>query len=213
MSRTSVRTNRVVSPVKFYLTFSGDTGFSYWDGLKKERMSLGDTINFVALDTRSTVVGFSEAANSRVFSNRVQSLANEELTVRCGTNVVAKGLWADIKEKVKAFGGKFCTEVFALVEVNGEYQCAKIDFSGATLGDWMDFVESVGGKWNIYKSLITVTKGEERKKGRVTFHGVAFETGELPVDVNDAANAFNDDVLQPYLSVVVATAPVEDSAA
>ena len=71
---------------------------------------------------------------------------------------------------------------------------------GSILGDWMSFVEEMGGPWSVYKSLIVATKGEQRKKGRTVFHAVDFTTEDLDVETSAAADEFNDDKLQPYLN-------------
>lgn len=203
MSRTSKNNNanRVPSPIRYYISFSGERGtFSYWDSANKERVDLGSDINFVVLDTKSAITGWNDAANARIYSNRVSSVTKEELSVKCGNTVLVKGMYADIKEKIKAEGGKFCTEVFALVDIGGEYQPAQIDLTGVSLGCWMSFVDELGGSWATYAFLISTSKGEQKKKGRVEFIEVKFKASDLPSDLNEMANAFNDDMLQPYLA-------------
>lgn len=207
MSRTS-KTNsadRVPSPVRYYVSFSGERGtFSYWDSANKERVDLGSNIEFVIMDTRSAIAGWSDEANARIYSNRVKSTVKEELTVRCGTSILAKGMYADIKEKIKDKGAKFCTEVFALMLINEEYQPVQIDLTGAALGCWMKFVDELGGPWALYAFKIVTSLGEKKKKGRVEYVEVNFATAELDSELNEQANNFNDDALQPYLNAGVA---------
>ena len=207
MSRTSqTNSNRVPSPIRYYVSFSGEKGtFSYWDSANKERVDLGSEVEFVVMDTRSAITGWNDAANAKIFSNRVKSVVNEELTVRCDKQTLAKGLYSAIKGDIVNAGGKFCTEVFALMKINGEFAPVQLDLSGASLGCWMAFVEGLGGSWAIYKDLITTKLGEQKKKGRVTFFEVAFGTAPLSEDANELANAFNDDKLQPYLNNSTAT--------
>jgi hypothetical protein len=152
------------------------------------------------MDTRSAITGWNDAANARIFSNRVKSVANEELSVRCDKQTLAKGLYSAIKAEIVNAGGKFCTEVFALMKIAGEFAPVQLDLSGASLGCWMAFVESLGGNWAIYKDLITTKLGEQKKKGRVTFFEVAFGVAPLPEEADEMANTFNDDKLQPYLN-------------
>lgn len=201
MSRTDkTNSGKVASPVKYYISFSGQSGvFSYWDSEAKQRVTLGADIEFVVMDTRSAITGYNDEAQARVFSNRVKSTVKEELNVRCGNTVVAKGMYNDIKEKVKAFGGKFCTEVFALMKIDDEFQPVQIDFSGASLGCWMSFVDTLGGPWAVYAFKITTSLGDQKKKGSVKYFEVNFATEELDAELNEMANAFNDDMLQPYL--------------
>jgi len=201
MSRTSTNSgaNRVPNPVRYFVSFSGATGtFSYWDREAKEKVDLGESVDMVLMDTRSAVTGWNEEHGGRIFSNRVKSIT-EEFTVRCGKETLNVGLWSAIKDEVKSNGGKFCTEAFCLMNIEGVWEPVQLDFSGASLGDWMTFVESVGGKWNLYQNVISITKGEQKKKGAVKFFGLTFKQGELPTELSDEANTFNDDMLQPYL--------------
>ena len=206
MSRTNQNGNspRVPSPIRYYVSWSGEKGqFSYWDGEAKKRVELGPDTEFVVMDTRSAISGFNDEAQARVFSNRVKSTTKEEFNVRCGNNVIAKGFYADIKEKVKAEGGKFCTEVFALMNIDGDFQPVQIDIMGAALGCWMTFVDTLGGPWAIYAFKINTSLGDKKKKGRVEYFEVSFATEELTSELNEMANAFNDDMLQPYLNAGV----------
>ena len=205
MSRTSqTNSNRVPSPVKFYINFNQDGEFVYYDAEKKERVSLGSDLDFLVMDTRSAVGGFNKALDARIYSNMVKSVVTEEVTVKCGKETIDKGIWAEIKDRVKAKGAKFCTKVFALAKINGTLEPVELDFMGSAIGDWMSFIEELGGKWATYSSTISATKGEERKSGKNIYYGVAFSLKPLDPADNDAANAFNDDKLQPYLNAGVA---------
>lgn len=210
MSRTSTgsNVNRVPSPVKYFVAFNQEGNFSYWDKDTKERVSLGESVSFVVMDTRSAVGGWSDANSARIYSNKVKSVVTEEFTVRCGKETLQKGLWADIKDKAKGAGAKFCTEVFALMQINGELQPVQIDFMGSSLGDWMNFVEEMGGPWSVYKSLIVATRGEERKKGKTLYYGINFTTEDLDTEASTAADEFNDNKLQPYLNNSTTSEPV-----
>jgi hypothetical protein len=211
MSRTSTNKsgNKVANPVNYYISFGGDGVFSYWDKEAKQKVTLGSDVEFVVMDTRSAITGWNDDAKGRVYSNKVKSTVKEELTVRCGAATLAKGLYADIKEKVKSVGGKFCIEVFALMKIDDEFQPVQIDLSGAALGCWMSFVDELGGPWAVYAFTIKTALGEQKKKGSVKFFEVKFSTDELTSEVNEMANAFNDDMLQPYLMSVTTQSPEE----
>mgnify|MGYP006087222717 CR=1 FL=1 len=211
MSRTSAgnNVNRVPTPVKYFVSFAGEKGeFTYWDKEAAERVSLGESIEFVVMDTRSAVGGWSDPNQARIFSNRVKSVVTEELVVRCGKETLQKGLWANIKDAAKADGAKFCTEVFALVSIGGTLQPAQIDFMGSVLGDWMNFTEEMGGPWSVYKSKVVATKGEQRKKGKTLYYAVNFTTEDLTSEDSAQADEFNDDKLQPYLNAGAPSEPV-----
>lgn len=205
MSRTSKPSsvNRVPSPVRYFLRYSGQTGtFSYWDRDKQVQVDLGTSIDIVMLDTRSAVSGWceDEAHKGRIYSNRVKASSKEVLNVRCGKVTLATGLWSEIKDKVKASGGKFCTEIFALANINGNWEPVQLDLTGGALGDWMTVLDNAGGKYALYNSVLTVGKGEQKKKGSVKYFGLSVTEGSLANDLADRANEFNDDMLQPYLA-------------
>lgn len=215
MSRTDTNKNasKVKSPVRYYVTFGGDGVFSYWDSEAKTRVTLGSEVEFIVMDTRSAITGWNDDAAARVYSNRVKSTVKEELTVRCGASTLVKGMYADVKEKIKAVGGKFCTEVFALMNIGGEFEPVQLDLSGASLGCWMTFIDELGGPWAVYAFKVTTSLGDQKKKGSVKFFEVKFATAELDAELNEAANAFNDDFLQPYLSAGTVAAQEEMAAA
>jgi hypothetical protein len=209
MSRTSTNTNysRVPNPVRYFISYSGANGtFSYWDKDAKERVEIGNSVDLVLMDTRSAVTGWSEEFGGRIFSNRVKSTTKEQFNVRCGKNAISEGLWADIKDRVKTAGGKFCTDVFALANVNGSWEPVQLELSGASLGDWMTMLDEVGGRNSLYSVVLTMSKGEQKKKGAVKFFGLTFSNAELDSKLSEQANIFNDDMLQPYLSEGAPTA-------
>lgn len=200
MSRTSTRgdSNKIKSPLKYYVRYAAEKGqFEYWDG---EKAVYFDVLEMVLLDDRKCITGYNEKRKTRITSNRVQSTAKEMLRVRCGEEILAEGLYNDIKDKIVVSGGKFTNEIFAMVKIDGEFVPASIQFAGVANGCWIDFLDQSGGKYALYRSMVRATKGEHTKKGRSEFYTVAFETAQLPADLDVAANEFNDDSLQPYLN-------------
>lgn len=199
MSRTNTNTKRNPNPVNLYISFNGDGNFVYWDAKQQGRASFGPSIDLVLMDTRSTIAGFSKADNARIYANRVSALTKERLVVKAGEKVIAEGMYADIKNDIKAAGGKFATEAYALVVVDGELRPATITFTGEALRCWMDFMDEIGGKYAAYAYLVTASKGEEKKAGKNSYFSVKFSMSDLPAEYAEAANAFNDDYLQPFL--------------
>lgn len=200
MSRTNTRndSNKIKSPLKYYVRYAAEKGqFEYWDGEKAVHF---DELEMVLLDDRKCITGYNEKRKTRITSNRVQSTAKETLRVRCGEEILAEGLYNDIKDKIVVSGGKFTNEIFAMVKIGGEFVPASIQFAGVANGCWIDFLDQSGGKYALYRSMVRAVKGEHTKKGRSEFYTVAFETAQLPADLDVVANEFNDDFLQPYLN-------------
>lgn len=199
MSRTSTKDNsRVKSPLKHYVRYAAGVGqFEYWDGEKSVKF---DELEMVLLDDRKCITGWSEKKQARLTSNRVQSTAKETLTVKLGDDVLIEGLYNDIKDKIVVNGGKFTSELFAMAKINGEFVPVSVQFAGSANGCWLDFLDQSGGKYSLYRSVVKAVKGDFVTKGRSEFYTIKFETMPLAADLDEKANEFNDDFLQPYLN-------------
>lgn len=197
MSRVDAPTsNRIKSPVKYYLEFGGSEGvWAYWDGEKNVRT---DTIEFVVMDVRSSIGGWSESNNCRIHSNIVGT-TKTPFVVRAGKVVLVEGPYADIKNEVIAAGGKFVTNIFAMAKIDGAWVPVDIQLSGACLRDWSKFVET-NGLGSIYNSTISATRGEQQKKGAVKYFTPTFTSGSLDSDVAVIADEFCKNQLIPYLN-------------
>ena len=193
MSRTSV--TRVPSPMKLYVSFKGGEGvWTYWNGQKNVTM---DSLNFILLDVRSSITGWSDEANGNIYSGYFKN-TKEEISVRTKNKELVSGTYADKKTEIKAAGGKFTTNLFTLAFIDGEYVPSVISLTGAALRDWSAFVSDVGiGK--IYSYLITTSKGDQQKKGSVKFFTPTFSVVEADEDLCNKADAFTDEKLTPYL--------------
>ncbi len=198
MSRTDVPTsNRIKSPLKYYIEFGGAEGiWAYWDGEKNVRT---DTLEFVVMDVRSSIGGWSDANNCRINSNIVKSTVKNPLTVRAGKAVLAEGLYAEIKNDVVAAGGKFVTNIFAMAKIDGDWTPVDIQLSGACLRDWSAFVEASGSIFKVYEGVVSASRGEQQKKGSVKYFTPNFVLSEIPEGVAAAADEFCKDKLIPYL--------------
>ncbi len=197
MSRVDAPTsNRIKSPVKYYIEFGGSEGvWAYWDGEKNVR---ADALEFVVMDVRSSIGGWSESNNCRIHSNIVKS-TQTPFVVRAGKVVLVEGPYADIKNEVVAAGGKFVTNIFALAKIDEAWVPVDIQLSGACLRDWSKFVESTG-LGNIYNSSVSASKGEQQKKGAVKYFTPTFTAGALDPEVATTADEFCREKLIPYLN-------------
>ena len=198
MSRTDTPTsNKIKSPIKYYIEFGGAEGiWAYWDGEKNVRF---DNLEFVVMDVRSSIGGWSDANNCRISSNIVKSTVKNPLTVRAGKVVLAEGLYAEIKNDVVAAGGKFVTNIFAMAKIDGDWTPVDIQLSGACLRDWSAFVEATGNIFKVYEGVVSASRGEQQKKGSVKYFTPNFVLSEIPEGVAAAADEFCKDKLIPYL--------------
>ena len=198
MSRTDVpASNRIKSPLKYYIEFGGAEGiWAYWDGEKNVRV---DALEFVVMDVRSSIGGWSDANNCRINSNIVKATGKNQLTVRAGKVVLAEGLYADIKNDVVSAGGKFVTNIFAMAKIDGGWTPVDIQLSGACLRDWTAFVEASGNIFKVYEGVISASRGEQQKKGSVKYYTPNFVLSEIPEGVAATADEFCKEKLMPYL--------------
>jgi hypothetical protein len=200
MSRGTLKNaTRSKNPVKYWLSWKGDTGvFQYWDGEKSVEVG---KLTMLVLDRRSTVTGWSDMYSSRIFSNTVKNL-KEDFIVRSKNATIARGKWEDIKEIVKQAGGNFTVNIYALAKLDDsdelEPVCLQVDKT--CLKSWSDFTEN-NELWKIYKGLVTVQAGEEQKKGKIKYYVTSFVLSELEdEELNKQAKAFDIEHLQPYFN-------------
>lgn len=163
MSRTQ-RKGGSPSPIKRYLSFSGNTGlFTYYDKDKKENVEI-EELSLIVLDVRASVTGYNSGDKASISSNLVAAVGTEPLVVQSWKDgkkhLIAEGLYKDIKSAVKDAGGKFTTNIIALADVgdgNGE-QIVNLQLTGSALNGWIEFVNGLesGGE---YDNRITITKG------------------------------------------------------
>jgi hypothetical protein len=198
MSRTETQqSNKIKSPIKYYLEFGGAEGiWAYWDGEKNVRL---DSLEFVVMDIRSSIGGWSDANNCRIYSNMVKS-TKSPFVVKAGKTVLIEGPYADIKNEVVAAGGKFVTNILAMAKIDSIWVPVDIQLSGACLRDWSAFVEKSGSIFEVYKGVVSASRGEQQKKGAVKYYTPDFVLGEMPEGVDVVADKFCADLLMPYLN-------------
>lgn len=194
---TSNTASRIKSPVKCYISFSGETGvFSYWDNTEKKNVALED-LDMIVMDTRVSISGWSDENNCRIFSNYFRT-TKEKITVRAGDKDLLTGTYAEDKVKIKELGGKYQINIFALVDINGDWVPAVLQLSGSSLAAWSTFTET-NKIWDVYKSLLVVRKGPQQKKGRVLFHTPEFSLEALTDKVSGMADTVYKEYVKPYL--------------
>jgi|GEM_PF-6101693 len=226
MSRTK-RRGGAASPIKRYLGFSGSTGlFSYYDKDAKETVEL-EELSIIVLDVRGSVTGYNSGSKASISSNMVAEIGNEPLQVQSWKdgkkNLIAEGLYKDIKVEVKEAGGKFTTNIICLADVGEGEEVCNLQLTGSALNGWIEFVKGLDTDGE-YDNRITITKGalskvdgkefvpvtakEEkdleaklkknpRTRQPIWFFVLAFETTELTEEETERA-VENDESLQKY---------------
>lgn len=129
-------------------TVTRETGWYYWDktiGENGEEVRLEDDLRFIWLESMQSVSGFSKKEEIGIYSNEVpgtpdglKEYGKQELVVKIGTNIIAKGSWKEISEEVKGHGGKYTLAVYGnIMNKNGEWEIVRFLFSGSSREPWM----------------------------------------------------------------------------
>jgi hypothetical protein len=206
-----------VNPAKRWFRWSGKDGsITYYDKEKKENVPVKMPFTFLLLDELTTISGYSESEEKGIYSNEVKFTNSEKLNVRCGKNTMEVGLYADIKDAVKAKGGKYSRSCYiAFKDDSGSLEIGNFLMTGSSLsgGDhkadgakdkikldgWMDFMNA--NKKTVYSNAVKM-EADTRicKKGSNAYHIPKFSLVNIGEESNVLAAALDND-LQAFLAV------------
>lgn len=135
--------------------------FMYWnrDTQVEEEMKF-PTKFFLVAESRS-IKGYL-AEKGGVYSNEIYSFPNDVLTVRSWTGeILYEGLWADIKDKIKALGLKLIKNCH-YVDPKKPDELRTFCIKWAALKEWMTTFseENRNAAWNYFLSLWEVKEGK-----------------------------------------------------
>lgn len=210
------------NPAKRFLEWkSNDKTFGYYDkeiaesmkGKSAEEIKEAANVRiqlpfkFLVLDQLHTVSGWNDATSSGIYSNEVKFISKQVMTVKpFKGNEIAKGLYADIKEKVKNAGGHYVKSIYIMLE---DGTLANIQLKGSAVQQWGEFTNKSLSR--LPEEWVVVDKAVEGKKGAVKFTTPGFK---FDGSLNDAQAAQADavfDELETYLKayLIKEEAPVE----
>lgn len=197
---------------KFIDWKSNDKQFSYYDKENKVQVPIPLPFKFLALDEMHTIKGWSDSCQSAIFSNEVKYISKEIMTVKpFKGNEIAKGLYSDIKEKIKAAGAHYVKSIYIMLE---DGSLANLQLKGASCQAWGDFTKK--NRTRLPDEWVSIKKSEEGKKGAVKFYTPIFEfdksLSENEMDQADEAFRILETYLKAYLvkAEPVIDAPLED---
>lgn len=196
------------NPAKRFLEWkSNDKCFSYYDKEKKENVSVPLPFKFLVLDQLHTVSGWNDATSSGIFSNEVKFISKQVMTVKpFKGNEIAKGLYADIKEKVKNAGGHYVKSIYIMLE---DGTLANIQLKGSAVQQWGEFTNKSLSR--LPEEWVVVDKAIDGKKGAVKYTTPGFTFGGSLSDKEAAQADLVFDELETYLKayLIKEEAPVE----
>lgn len=196
---------------KFIEWKSNDKQFSFYDKEKGENVLIPLPFKFLYLEDLSTVKGWHDPSQSGIYSNEVLLISSQEMNVKSFKGgEIAKGLYKDIKEKIKLSGAHYVKSVYVMLE---DGSLANIQFKGSGVQAFGEFLNKnksrIKDEWTLVKSF------KEGKKGSVKYTVPEFifdktlsESQEMQAD-----EAFNtlEEYLKGYLKKTDAIeAPTND---
>lgn len=150
MSRSNF--TQIENPVQKWFQWSGSTGtLSYYDKEKKENVDVPLPFTFLFLDSCHTIKGFDDGTKLGIYSNEVKDLSKQVLTVKKGKDVMEHGLYKEIKDAIKAGGGKYAQSTYiAYKDESKNLVIGNIMFTGSSLA---------GGEHKLSKTEVVAVDG------------------------------------------------------
>ena len=193
---------------KFIEVSSDDGSLFYYDKEAKEKIDVPLPCYFAVLDELSTISGFNKKHKCGIYSNEIHSTMKEVLRVKTfkgGESIT--GLYADIKEKIVALGGKFSKSVYALFitgeDMNTEF--VNFKFKGSSFSAWLD------KGFNPMNFIVGITEFVEEQNGNNTYQVPVFKPFKSNPQI-DAAAIEQDKILQEYLKAYKSQQPEQEVA-
>lgn len=166
-------------------------------GEKGENVALPDGFAFLLLDQLATIKGWHDASESGIFSNEVRDTKSDQFVVKAFKGgPLIDGFYAQIKDRVRAMGGKYVTNCYVAFKDNGELKIGSVQFKGAALSAWMNFAKD--NRKQFFTKAIQIRGAKDDKKGSISFKVPIFKLIPTEDATNDAAMEL-DKTLQEYL--------------
>lgn len=187
------------NPAKKHIRFKNGK-FQYWDKAEEKNIEVSLPFEFIVLDELSAITGWSDKHQSGIHSNEIVFTPSDELVVKAfkGGELV-RGLYRDIKDKVKAEGGRYEKSVYALMD--GEL--VRFGFVGAALSSW------IGTEVGFTQPKFMVSKTEDAKKGATAYKVPIFAVVEATKEEFDEAKKMDVEILRPYMKKYLKTDPIK----
>jgi hypothetical protein len=186
-----------------------ETGWYYWDKTgnegEGENVKVPLPITFLWLESASSVSGYSEKKESGIYSNEVLDTRSQPMTVKVGKDTLTEGFWKDIKEEVKAEGGKYCTAVYALVMVDDKPEIWRFLMTGAS-NSWLSFSNNSNNR----KHAIVCYDTKFETKGSVEYEEPVFKYVSVEKELLELADQLYTEQVEPYFNYILEKPKVEE---
>lgn len=211
MGRSNPST-QIENPVGMYMTYEAAAGKGYFSTYKDEKnVPLNKAATYIVLETRIFGVGgFHVRTNKPIRSNVARNFTTDRLTVRIqGEQPFAYGLWAEIKDKVAAQGGKFVRYIFLMETQSKMICCAQL--KGSAILAWGEGLERYGMDDRSHEKkcvMMQLTGTEPKTAAGNPYESPLFGFWDVPVSTPegqelDALSMAADVQVQAYLDDVI----------
>ncbi len=172
-NRKDAFTSENTNPATKFIEWKSDhQKFAYWDKEKEANIFIELPLKFLAIKQLHTVKGYNPKYGGGIFSNEVEYLSTQELTVKYfkDRELIVKGFWNDIKDKVDQHKGHYALSLYVMLE---DGTLANFQLKGATVGQWYEFTKKT--KSRLYDEWISVKGYKEGQQGSVNYTYPIFE--------------------------------------
>lgn len=207
MSRSNT-TENARNPSTRWFEWHGSKGqINYWDKEAEKRVMLDLPFTFLLLDELATVKGWHEPSESAIFANEVRDTRQDTFVVKAFKGgELASGLYAGIRDRVKAVGGYFQLSCYIAYKDGDSLKIGNLGFNGAALSAWSEFKKSAPDKTDasgkrvrgFYLDAVTIHGYEDRVKGATQYRIPRFTLKTPTAETNEAAVRL-DAELQQFL--------------
>jgi len=177
-----------------------DGGFvRYYDKEKKENVVLELPFVFILLDELSTVRGWHDPSDSGIYCNEVRDTRQDTLVVKSFKGgELASGLYAQIRDRVKAIGGHFQSSTYITFKSDDKnLALGNLAFKGAALNAWVEFKNA--HRSDVYKQAVSIFGYTDARKGSTDYRIPKFALKPIAPETDTAAIEI-DRELQAYLT-------------
>lgn len=193
------RSNKTVEnpAVKFFEWDAKNGMVKYWDKEQEQEITVELPFHFLMLDMLTTIKGFHQQSESGIYSNEVRSLDQIIKVKAFEGGLIAEGKYDNIKDTIKAKGGKFAKSVYIGYNEDGKMQIGNITFKGASLGPWID-LEKKAGKRTLEEKAVVITDFTNESNGGIEYKSPVMKVRDVKPESNQRAIEL-DKKLQEYL--------------
>jgi len=197
MARLERPTQKSSNPAQKFLEWkSNKKSFSFYDKEKGENVEVALPVKFMFLEHYHNVKGWSDSAQSGMYSNEVYAISTQPLNVKLFKGgSIASGLYKEIKEQVLRSGGKYHRSIYVVLE---DGTMANLQLKGSAVAEYSEFYKNnnhlFDTKW------IEINSTVDGKKGSISFSSPEFTMGSAISKADDKVAIEKAKELQEYVN-------------